>query len=121
MGALFVVRYMRYDDSYPAQDYVNGATGSVRARFFALARMLAEFGRLPDGTQGHFLKPPFADIYEMKPGSGRVFGFFHERTIYLTNGADKKKPKQQKSDYEEASRLRDDFYARLVPRTEDQQ
>src|SRR5687767_4121381 len=101
MGALFVVRYMRYENSHPGRVYVDGTDAAIRAKFIAYAARLAEVGRLPDETYGHFLKGKFSKIYEVKPGRGRVFGFFHERTLYITNGADKKKPKEQERDYEE--------------------
>jgi hypothetical protein len=119
MGRLFVVRYMRYKNSYPGQVYVDGADEAIRAKFIAYATMLANFGRLPDGTYGHHLKGDFTKIYELKPGAGRVLGFFYERSIYITNGAPKRKAKEQQKDYEEASRLRDDFY-NLVNRKKDQ-
>lgn len=90
------MRYMRYENSYPAQVYIDGADKRVRARFIALARMLSEVGRLPDGRHGHYLQPPFTNIFELKPGDGRLFGFFHERTFYVTNGADKKSKKEQR-------------------------
>lgn len=110
MGKLFVVRYMRYRDSYPGQEFIDGADELTRAKFMAFATALANAGRLPDGTHGHFLQGAYSKIYELKPGKSRVLGFFHERNIYITNGAPKKKRKEQEKDYEEAGRLRDDFY-----------
>ncbi len=101
---------MRYQNGFPAQVYVDGADKLTRAKFFAYATMLANFGRLPDGTNGHFLSGRYSKIYELKPGKSRIFGFIYERNIYITNGAPKRKAKEQEKDYEEASRLRDDFF-----------
>jgi hypothetical protein len=113
LGKRYVVRFMRYEGSYPAQDYVLSATGPIRARFLALGRRLGDDGRLPDRSHGHFLEPPYEEIYELKPLSGRVFGFFYKRNLYLTNGAPKKRPKAQESDYKLALRLRKDFFDNL--------
>ena len=114
MGACYVVRYMRFRARYPAQEFIDAQPAAARVRVVALARRLADVGRLPDSTHGHFLKAPYDQIFELKPPGVRVFGFFHERNLYLTHGAPKKKVKEQAGDYATAERLRADFFARLA-------
>lgn len=113
MGKRLVVRYMRYRDRYPGQEFIDGLDTATRAKFIAQAHVFADTGRLPHETHGHFLRGEHSKVYEFKPGKVRVFGFFHEQSVYITSGAPKKKSKEQQKDYEEACRLREDFYNRL--------
>lgn len=113
LGAKLCVRYMRYTGRYPAKDYLDGANPMVRARFVALTRLLGDYGELANESQGHFLKAPYDKIYELKPRDGRLFGFFHERNYYLTNGGPKQKVKRQQSDYATSEEMRVDFLRRM--------
>jgi hypothetical protein len=113
IGDALVIRYMRYRDSFPAKEYLAGVDRPARARFEALAGMLAERGRLPSSAHGHQLAGEYAELYELKPLGHRVFGFWHGTTLYLTNGAPKRAAKAQQGDYDTALRLRADFYERL--------
>jgi hypothetical protein len=113
IGQTLVVRYMRYRNSYPAQQYVDAATEAIRTRFLALARQLAERGEIVNYSHGHFLADPYSEIFELKPRDGRVLGFFHGRNFYVVHGAKKKNAKAQNSDYEIAEQLRQDFFSRL--------
>lgn len=112
-GARLVVRYMRFRNAFPAEEFYREADRPDRVRFDALARYLAEHGRLPDDSHGHFLKGRYSDVFELKPRGSRFFGFFYERNFYVTNGAPKKKKKEQEADYEIASTMRRDFLARI--------
>lgn len=103
-------------DACEAEEYAAGVQQIVRARFLALVKQYAREGRLSNQSHGHFLKKPYADIFEFKPRSGRVFGFRNGRAMYLTNGADKAKPKKQQTDYDRASTLRGWFLAGCPPR-----
>lgn len=113
IGQTLVVRYMRYRNSYPAQQYVDAATEAIRTRFLALARQLAERGEIVNHSHGHFLAHPYSEIFDLKPRDGRVLGFFHGRNFYVVHGAKKKNAKAQNSDYEIAEQLRQGFFSRL--------
>ena len=78
MGERFVVRWMRYKNSYPAQQYLNGLGADalkVEARLLVLATRMAEHGALPDGTHGHQLSSPYEEIFEFKPHNHRFMSF----------------------------------------------
>lgn len=113
MGDRYVVRYMKYRGSYPGKDFLDACTDPVRVRFVALAQRMAVAGRLPTDAHGHQLKPPYADLFEFKPGNVRVFAFFHGKDLYVTSGAPKRKGKAQANDYEAALNLRADFYEQI--------
>lgn len=113
IGTSLVVRYMRYRGRFPARDFFIGAEPAVRARFIALAKVLADSGVLPDRAHGHYLKAPFQDIFELKPRNCRFYGFFHLRNYYITNGGPKANPKVQLQDHERAEQMRKDFLAGL--------
>lgn len=104
----YVVRWMRFRGRYPAREYVDSLDGLLEARFLALAKNFAKEGFLPD-SHGKFLNGAYSKIYELKPGGHRIFGFLHEGNLYLTNGAPKKKKKEQESDYDRAQSMRSDF------------
>ncbi|WP_337170177.1 type II toxin-antitoxin system RelE/ParE family toxin [Gemmatimonas aurantiaca] len=112
MGDARVVRYMRHKGRYPAKDYLDEMPERDRARFFALAKRMADIGHLPSETHGHQLRGEYSDLFEFKPGDSRIFAFLHGTSLYLTSGAPKKKPKTQESDYAEAKNLRRDFLER---------
>jgi hypothetical protein len=116
MGRVCVVRYMRYRNSYPARTFIDGMPKGHRERFFASAVRFANDGRLPSDAMGHYLDPPYAEIYEFKPGGWRVFGFRHAQNLYLLSGAKKKNPKAQESDYIVAENMRVNFLSNLVPK-----
>jgi hypothetical protein len=111
IGTHYVVQYMKYGSRYPAKEFLDALPDkAVRARFVALAKHLATFGRLPSESQGRFLSSKrYAGLYELKPDAFRVFGFFHKHNLYLTNAAAKTNAKAQKQDYEVARTMRDDF------------
>ena len=116
MGERFVVRWMRYKNSYPAQQYIEDlASEKVEARLLALASRIAEHGSLPDGTHGHQLGAPYQELFEFKPFGHRFIAFFDDRNIYLTNGAPKKNKKAQVSDYAVAEKMRKDFFNKKNP------
>ena len=112
MGDALVVRFMRYKGSYPAKSYIDEMPERDRARFLALAKRMADFGRLPSESHGHQLRGEFSDLFEFKPGDSRVFAFVHGTSLYLTSGAPKRKSKAQLSDYQVALNLRRDFLNR---------
>ena len=118
MGNRYVVRWMRFRNAYPAQDYLEtlGAEAArVRARLRVLATMMAEAGQLPGTQHGHFLSGPYHQIFEFKPYGHRIFAFVDGTTIYLTSGAPKRSKKAQDGDYERAMNLRAEFYSRRQP------
>ena len=84
----------------------------VMPSLIAIVRRLATHGRIDVPERGHMLKGKFKDIMELKPGKHRVFGFRDGNNFYLTNGAMKKKAKDQKADYGLALQMRADFLAR---------
>ena len=115
MGDRYVVRWMRYSNAFPAQDYLENLGADyprVEARLLALATTMAEQGRLPSKSHGHFLEAPFEEIFEFKPFSHRFFGFFDGQMLYLTNGAPKRNQKAQNADYVAAKRMQSAFFAR---------
>jgi hypothetical protein len=114
MGERYVVRFMRHKGSYPADDFLNRECDeAIRARFVALAKRMADFGRLPSEIHGHQLRGKYATLFEFKPHGARLFAFFHETNLYVTSGAPKRKDRAQEKDYEVALGLRSDFYAQL--------
>src|SRR4029077_20525284 len=104
---------MRYKDTWPAKDYLD-ANPKVRPTFLAIAKQLADHGRIDVPERGHWLKGRFREILELKPWKHRLCGFRHKNTIYLTNGAPKKGKKEQEADYELALLMRADFFAKLT-------
>ena len=114
MGDRYVIRYMRYRNRFPALEYVLSLSDEARATFLAYTRHFADFGPLPGESRGRWLRANYRGIYEFKPRQDRVFGFLHEHRLMLTNGAPKKNAKEQRTDYDVAVRMRDDFYANLA-------
>ena len=115
MGPQYVVRWMRFRQEYPAQEYLHslGAdSAKVEGRLITLLEWMANTGYLPDPAQGHWLSRPYDGIFEFKPLRHRFFSFITGRTIYLTNGAPKRKRNAQEADYALADRMRRDFLAR---------
>jgi hypothetical protein len=81
-----------------------------KAALLAQAKQIAIKGHVSkSGANGHWLGAPFEDIYEMKPGDYRFFGFRHGRIFYITNGAPKKTKGKQRVDYQEALKRRNEF------------
>jgi hypothetical protein len=113
LGEKLVVRYMRFGDTFPAEDYLATAPRPICVRTLVIAERLANEGKIHNKQHAHFLEEPFQEIFELKPDGARVFGFFHERNFYLTNGARKKNAKAQQSDYRIAQQMRDDFIKRI--------
>lgn len=119
MGNCFVIRWMRFKNSYPAQDYLESLISDrerVRARLRALATKMAEAGQLPSTQHGHFLAGAYREIFEFKPLGHRIFAFIDGTTVYLTSGAPKRAQKAQQSDYERAKNMREEFYSRRKPK-----
>ena len=118
-GECYVIRWMRFRNSYPAQDYLeslNADSDRVKARLFALATMLADSGQVPSTQHGHFLSGPFSKVFEFKPFGHRFFAFVDGTTVYLTNGAPKRAKKAQEGDYQQALNLRTEFYTKKKPK-----
>jgi hypothetical protein len=109
MGTRYVVRYMRYKNSYPAEDYLTAAGEAVKARMLVLAKYFARDGRLPTEENGHWLHGKFAVLYEFKPHGHRLMSFTDGSTLYLVSGAPKRRGKAQNGDYEFALTLRLDY------------
>jgi hypothetical protein len=103
---------MRYQGSYPAKDYLE-AHSKVKPSLLAIVRRLSTHGTIEVSERGHMLKGKYKDIMELKPGKHRVYGFRHNNNFYLTNGAPKKKAKEQEADFKLALAMRTDFYAKL--------
>ncbi len=119
MGDSLVIRWMRYNKSFPAQDYLQSLGSEIdriQARLLALTTMMAESGRLPSTQHGHYLKSPYSEIFEFKPFGHRFFAFVDGTTMYLTNGAPKRAPKAQQGDYKQAAHLRADYFAKKKPK-----
>jgi hypothetical protein len=117
MGERFIVRWMRYKNSFPAQEYLHDLASDsekVEARLLSLAGRIAEHGSLADGTHGHQLGAPYEEIFEFKPHAHRFMAFFDGCNIYLTNGAPKKNKKAQQSDYAIAEKMRKDFFQKKI-------
>lgn len=112
MGTTYVVRYMRFRNAYPAEDYLNAVGEAVKARMLVLAQHLARDGCLTTDQNGHWLDAPFSEIYEFKPQKHRIFAFRHGTSIYLACGAPKRRAKAQRGDYVRAVSLRNDFFAK---------
>ena len=85
----------------------------MKPSLIAIVRRLTTHGTIEVSERGHMLKGKYKDIMELKPGKHRVFGFRHNNNFYLTNGAPKKKAKEQAADYKLALAMREDFYAKL--------
>lgn len=110
MGTRYIVRYMRYKNSYPAEDYLNGAGEAVKARMLVLAKSFARDGRLTTEENGHWLHGKFNVLYEFKPHGHRLMGFTDGANMYLLSGAPKRRGKAQNGDYEFAFTLRADYF-----------
>lgn len=104
-GPCLTIRYLNYKGKTPAKDYVD-SDGPNKAKLLAIARQLAETGRIRLNSRGHLLKGKHKKIMELKPGASRVMGFRHGSDFYLTNGAPKKKRKEQEKDYDRALTMR---------------
>lgn len=118
MGNRYVIRWMRYRDAYPAQEYLEGLGAEAqrtRERLLALATMMAAAGQLPSTAHGHFLSGAYREIFEFKPFGHRIFAFLHGTTLYLACGAPKRAPKAQEGDHVRAMNLRAEYFAGLKP------
>jgi hypothetical protein len=110
MGTLYVVRYMRFKNCYPVEDYLNLTGDAVKARMLVLAKHFAKEGRLSTDENGHWLHGDYAQLYEFKPGKHRVIGFIDGTSMYLAVGAPKRRAKAQDGDYRHALTLQNDFF-----------
>jgi hypothetical protein len=115
MGDAYVVRYMRFQNAFPAQDFIRSSDRlpGEHSKFLAQAGIMARFGRLPTTTHGHWLQGDYCVLYEFKPGSARLFAFQHLHNLYVVSGAPKRKPKAQNADFDHAMHLRQDFLDNL--------
>ena len=88
------------------------ANPRCQASFLARCRTLAARGTVLVREQGHHLRPPYEDIYELKPGRYRFFGF-RDRHLFLVTNAAMKMPqlRQQEGDYRMALTLRTEYFA----------
>lgn len=119
MGERYVIRWMRYRNSFPAYEYLRGLADAdrVEARFRALAAMFADNGRLPSDTHGHWLSSPFETLFEFKPFGHRLIGFEDGSNFYVAYGAPKRNKKAQNGDYQTAENLRQNFLVGIASKT----
>ena len=108
-GTIYVARWMRYHNRHPARDYLESMSGTERGQFLARVQFFVDTGRSLSDRQGHWLQPPYADIYEFKTTRHRFFAFLHHSNLYVVSAAPKRNRKAQVSDYETASDRRKDF------------
>lgn len=105
-GPCLAIWYYEHHGKYPAKDYVD-ANRVVKIKLLAIVRHLSEHGRITVSSRGHRLSGRYRDIMELKPGSGRVFGFQDEGHFFLTNGAPKRRRREQEADYRRALDMRE--------------
>jgi hypothetical protein len=115
-GRLYVVRFMRYGNGFPALEYLLDQNDDIRATFFAYASHFADFGPLPGESRGRWLRANYKGIYEFKPQQHRLFAFLHEYRLFLTNGAPKRSAKEQRNDYDVATTMRANFFEGIEER-----
>ena len=77
------------------------------SKFAALVGEFAELGHIKNWTKGHYLGPPYEDLFEFKPPLARVFGFRRGSEFIVVSAARKvTSKKQQARDYQRADNLR---------------
>lgn len=99
---------MRYKSDFPAKTFLSTYREDYEA-FLARAEEMGEYGKLSQGSKGHWLKAPYSLIYEFKMPLTRAFGFTHDRDFIVTNAAKKAKKKAQIPDYDRALMMRNDY------------
>ena len=110
------MRYMKYQGTYPARDYVDSLDVAAKAALVASAKFISDGHQLPS-SKGHQLKGRFSKLYELKPEGHRFYGFFHSTptsdVLYLACGAPKRNEKAQDADRDRALTMYEDFLAHL--------
>lgn len=111
-GALLRMRWMRYEGDWPARSFLEQYPEDF-SRFLHRIQEMGNTGKISLPAHGHWLKPPYRDLFEFKMAKTRAFGFQIERTFVITSAATKKKKGAQVADYDAAMALRTDYLDNL--------
>jgi hypothetical protein len=104
-GTLLTVRYARHTNGHCyAQEFLN-EVAELKPKFIAIFRQYADSGMIRNEKHGHMLRGAYSKLLEFTNRSGRVMAFRRGATCYLTNGATKKKPREQNLDYDRAMEI----------------
>lgn len=105
--------YFNEKGELPAKEYFDAADRQVKIKLLALAKYMAEVGRLFDETKFRVVDKQ-EKIYEFKPMDERFFNFFYEgRKIIITNAYRKKGQKVDKRELDRAIALKKDYDLRV--------
>lgn len=96
----------------PAKQYYDSASRSVRLKFLALVKRMAEHGKIYDETKFRIVDKN-KKIYEFKPKAERFFNFFCKgKKIIITNAYPKKGQKVNQQELDRAIDLKKDYEIR---------
>ena len=97
----------------PAKEYFDSLEHPVKIKLLALAKYLAENGKLFDETKFRLVDKR-GKIYEFKPKEERFFNFFFGgKKIIITNAYRKKGQKLNSQELEKAINLKKDYESRV--------
>ena len=96
-----------------AKEYFDAADRQVKIKLLALAKYMAEYGRLFDETKFRIVDKQ-EKIFEFKPLAERFFNFFYEgKKIIITNAYRKKGQKVDKRELARAIVWKKDYDLRV--------
>ena len=105
--------YFTQKGEMPAKEYYDFADEQIKLKFFALAKHMADTGRLFDETKFRIVDRQ-EKIYEFKPKEERFFNFFYEgKRIIVTNAYRKKGQKVDQRELTKAIKFKMDYEFRV--------
>lgn len=107
------MRWLRHTDGICHGKEFYEANSACKKALLAQARQIAikgAVGKQPEN--GHWLEGAYSELYQLKPGDFRFFGFRHLIDFFITSGATKD-VKNQEKDYAFALKLKHAFFAEL--------
>jgi hypothetical protein len=110
-GDVLRVRWMRYQGTFPAKDFLLGYPEDF-ARFVQRVREMADTGTILLPTLGHQLKGKYRELHQFKMSLTRSWGVRDSGVYVVLHAGLKKKAKEQVADYERALMLRDNYFNR---------
>ena len=107
------MRWLRHTDEVCYGQQFYEANPACKKALLAQARQISLRGAVGKQPQnGHWLEGTYAELYQLKPGDYRFFGFRHLVDFFITSGA-AKDPKNQERDYAFALKLKQAFFAEI--------
>ena len=116
MGRYEVVFFAKEDGSRPACEFMDILSVKMRARLIKIVAMLGEYGVQVRMPYSEYLQDGIFQIRAQQEGNiSRVLYFFAVgKTVVLTNGFTKRRPKRPPAEIELAKRYKADYERREV-------